>query len=88
VPELVLIAAGVGALAFATTFQKMFTAAPIALVIVLASDPTARESSVDTALHRLTEVALGAAIAIGFAWLFRRWAVYRNRRKPPPAQPS
>lgn len=87
VPELVLIVVGVGALAFAFTFYKAFAAAPIALVIVLASDPTARESSVTTALHRLTEVALGAVIAIVFAWLFRRWAVYRNRHNPPPASP-
>jgi uncharacterized membrane protein YccC len=94
VPELALIAVGVGALAFAFTFHKAFAAAPIALVIVLASDPTAHQSSVATALHRLTEVGLGAAIAIVFAWLFRRWAVYRNRRNPPvspqtpPAQSS
>ncbi|HEY1723446.1 MAG TPA: FUSC family protein [Magnetospirillaceae bacterium] len=88
VPELVLIAVGVGALAFAFTFHKAFAAAPIALVIVLASDPSGHEASVTTALHRLTEVGLGAAIAIGFAWLFRQWALWRGRRNPPASPPS
>jgi uncharacterized membrane protein YccC len=86
IPELVLIVVGVGALAFAATFQKAFIAAPIALVIVLASDPSG-DSSVTTALHRLTEVGLGAVVAIAFAWLFRRWALYRGRRNPPPSPP-
>ncbi len=87
VPELVLIAVGVGALAFAFTFHKAFAAAPIALVIVLSSDPSS-DSSVTTALHRLTEVGLGAVIAIAFAWLFRQWALYRGRRNPPSAPPA
>jgi uncharacterized membrane protein YccC len=80
VPELALIAIGVGALGFAAALNKAFIAGPIALVIVLSSDP-ASNSSVATALHRLTEVGLGAAVAIVFAWLFRQWARWRARRQ-------
>ena len=87
VPELALIAVGVGGLAFAAALNKSFMAGPIALVIVLSSDPVAANSSVTTALHRLTEVGLGAAVAIIFAWLFRRWAIWRGHRNPPPAAP-
>ncbi len=80
VPELVLIAIGVALTAFAAALYRPFMAGPIALVIVLASDPSG-ESSLPTAIHRLTEVGLGAAVAILFALAFRAWARWRARRR-------
>jgi uncharacterized membrane protein YccC len=62
-PELALIVIGVAVLALAAALNRSFLAAPIALVIVLSSDPSGQSSTV-TALHRMTEVGLGAAIAI------------------------
>lgn len=63
VPDLALIVVGVAILAFAAALNRSFLAAPIALVIVLSSDPSGQSSTV-TALHRMTEVGLGAVIAI------------------------
>lgn len=62
-PELALVAVGVALLAFAAALNRALLSAPIALVIVLSSDP-ASQSSTMTALHRMTEVGLGAVIAV------------------------
>ena len=80
VPELAQIAVGVALAAFAAALYKPFLAAPIALVIVLASDPSG-SSSVTTAIQRLTEVGLGAVVAILFALAFRAWGQRRARRR-------
>lgn len=83
VPELALIVIGVAALAFAAALNRSFLAAPIALVIVLSSDPSA-QSTVATALHRMTEVGLGAVIAILVALvpLGRRRSAAKPARAP------
>lgn len=78
VPELVLIVVGVAIAAFAAALYRPFMAGPIALVIVLASDPGGN-SSLATAIHRLTEVGLGAVVAILFAFAFRAWGRWRAR---------
>jgi len=65
-PEAALIVAGVALLSFLAALDRRFLAGPIALVIVLAGDASG-QSSFDTALHRLTEVGLGAVVAIGVA---------------------
>ena len=65
-PEAALIVAGVALLSFLAAIDRRFLAGPIALVIVLAGDASGL-SSFDTALHRLTEVGLGAVVATGVA---------------------
>lgn len=79
VPELVLIIVGVAISGFAAALYRPFMAGPIALVIVLASDPNGN-SSLATAIHRLIEVGLGAVVAILFAFAFRAWGRWRARR--------
>ena len=80
VPELAQIVVGVAISAFAAALYRPFMAAPIALVIVLASDPSGA-SSVQTAILRLTEVGLGAVIAILFALGLRTLVQWRARRR-------
>ncbi len=91
VPELALIVIGVAVLAFAAALNRSFIAAPIALVIVLSNDPSG-QSSIVTALHRLTEVGLGAVIAILVALVplsgRRRGAAAAPATTTPPRRPE
>jgi uncharacterized membrane protein YccC len=80
VPDIALIFVGVGIAAFTAAVYNPFLAAPVALAIVLSTDPSGG-SSLTTAIHRLVEVGLGAVIAILFAYGFRAWGRWRARKR-------